>query len=327
MVKKGLAKSPTQVPGLCSPEPCVVEVRDSQGVLPPGGSGLVSDGHHRGTLSPHVPVQSWSIEEALQVTTSADKMEVKVLPQWLRAVLEFSLITPQYGQKASCLHLPPMVNDCLMRHPCQWKFDNRNSLSMPTWHSRGTTAVNRGTHVLAKEDRAMGRYLSKPSRVYRGTQSAVAVNWSREHSTRRPSSRRIGSQWLVITSGKSDCNAAARGMKCSKVLISFLEGVVPGSNPRRLHLMCWTQPLSAAKVSYLLGRMSSSVTPLGRTASWGGMLLSSSVAHFFGGDMHGLQSSSGHVEAAWGISVGRSASSSSDITTAASSSGSGSRRV
>ena len=55
-------------------------VRDSQGVLPPGGSGLVSDGHHRGTLSPHVPVQSWSIEEALRVTTSTDKIEVKVLP-------------------------------------------------------------------------------------------------------------------------------------------------------------------------------------------------------------------------------------------------------
>ena len=55
-------------------------VRDSQGVLSPGGSGLVSDGHHGGTLSPHVPVQSWSIEEALRVTTSTDKMEVKVLP-------------------------------------------------------------------------------------------------------------------------------------------------------------------------------------------------------------------------------------------------------
>ena len=55
-------------------------------------------------------------------------------------------------------------------------------------------AVNRGTPVLAKEDRAAGRYLSKPSQVYRGTQSAVAVNWSGEHSTRRPSSQRIGRQ-------------------------------------------------------------------------------------------------------------------------------------
>ena len=225
-----------------------------------------------------------------------------------------------------------------MRRPCRWKFDNRNSLSVPTWHFGGTTAINRGASVLAKEDRAVGRYLSKPSRVYRGTQCAIAVTWSGEHSTRRPSSRRMGSQWSVITSGKSDSDAAARGTKHFEVSMSFLEGVVPGSNPRRLHLMHWTQMLSAAKVSYLLGRMSSSVTPLGRAASWGGMLLSSfSVACFFRGDERGLLSSKGHfwpktgslfgVEAAWGISMGRSASSSSNITTAATSSGSGSRRV
>ena len=256
---------------------------------------------------------------------------------WLRAVSEFSFITLQYGQKASCLCLPPMVNDCLTRHPCRWKFDNRNSLSVPTWHSGGTTAVNRGAPVLAKEDRAMERYLSKPSRVYRGTQYAVAVNWSGEHSTRRPSSRRVGNQWLVITSGKSDSDAAARGTKCSEVLMSSLEGVVPASNPRRLHLMRWTQPLSAAEVSYFLGRMSSSVTPLGRAASQGGMLLSSSfVARFFGGDERGLLSSKGHfwlktgsligVEAAWGTSIVRSMSSSSEMTTPATSSRSGSGR-
>ena len=55
-------------------------VRDSQRVLPPGGSGLVSDGHHRGTLSPHVPMHSWPIDEPLGVTTSTDKMEVEVFP-------------------------------------------------------------------------------------------------------------------------------------------------------------------------------------------------------------------------------------------------------
>ena len=55
-------------------------VRDSQRVLPSGGSGLVSDGHHGGTLSPHVPMQSWPIEEALGVATSTDKKEVKVFP-------------------------------------------------------------------------------------------------------------------------------------------------------------------------------------------------------------------------------------------------------
>ena len=174
--------------------------------------------------------------------------------------------------------------------------------------------------------------------MYKGTQSTVAVNWSGGHSTRRPSSLRIGSQWSVITSGRSDSNAATQGTKQSEVSMSFLEGVVPASNPRRLHLTRWTQLLSEAKVSYLLGRMSSSVTPLGRTASWGGVLLSSSsVALFFGGDEHGLLSSKGHfwfqtgslfgIEAAWGISMGRSTSSSSDMTTAATSSGSGPRRV
>ena len=60
-------------------------VRDSQRVLPPGGSGLVSDGHHGETLSPHVPMQSWPIEEALGVTTSTDKMEVEVFPHMAKS--------------------------------------------------------------------------------------------------------------------------------------------------------------------------------------------------------------------------------------------------
>ena len=55
-------------------------VRDSQGVLPSRGLGAVLDGCHRGTLSPHVLVQGWSIEETLRITTSTDELEVKVLP-------------------------------------------------------------------------------------------------------------------------------------------------------------------------------------------------------------------------------------------------------
>ena len=140
------------------------------------------------------------------------------------------------------------------------------------------TAVNLGAPWLIKEDSATGRYLYKPSRVYKGTQSAIVANWSRGHSTRRPSALRIGSQWSVITSGRSNSDAVTWGTKWSKVSMSFLEGMVPASNPRRLHLTRWTQSLSEVKVSYLLGRMSSSVTPLGRTASRGGMLLSSSSA-------------------------------------------------
>ena len=40
---------------------------------------------------------------------------------WLRAVSEFSLMTLQYRQKASCLHFPLMLKDCLTRHLCRWK--------------------------------------------------------------------------------------------------------------------------------------------------------------------------------------------------------------
>ena len=80
-------------------------------------------------------------------------------------------------------------------------------------NSGGTTAVKLGVPWLIKEDIAAGRYFCKPSRVYKGTQSAVAVNWSRGHST-RPSSLRIGSQWSVITSGRSDSDVAAWGTKC-----------------------------------------------------------------------------------------------------------------
>ena len=177
------------------------------------------------------------------------------------------------------------LNDCLTRHSCQWKFNERNSLSVPTWNSGGTKAVKLGAPWLVKEDSTVGRYFCKPLRVYKGTQSAGVVNWSRGHSTRRPSLLRIGSQWSVFTSGRSNSDAAAQGTKQPKVSMSLLEGVVPAYNPRRLHLMRWTQSLSKVKVSYLLERMSSSVTPPGRTASQGGGLSSFSfVARFFGGD-------------------------------------------
>ena len=68
-----------------APRSLVWSVRDLPGVLPPGGSGLASDGCHGRTLSPHVPTQSWSIEEALAVTTSADKIEVEVLPHMAKS--------------------------------------------------------------------------------------------------------------------------------------------------------------------------------------------------------------------------------------------------
>ena len=40
-------------------------------------------------------------------------------------------------------------------------------------------AVKLGVPWLVKEDSTAGRYFCKLSQVYKGTQSAVAVNWSR----------------------------------------------------------------------------------------------------------------------------------------------------
>ena len=310
-------------------------VRDSQGVLPPRGFGAVSYGCHRGTPSPHVLVQGRSIEKTLRVAASTDELEVKVLPHVAESRVRVLINNSTVGTEGKLPAPPSEVKQLL--HEALVLMEVRQQELLVCAHTE-LGGHNSCQAWLVKEDSAARRYFCKPSRVYKGTQSTVVVNWSRGHSTRRPSALRIGSQWSVITSGRSDSDAAARGTKRSEVSMSFLEGMVPASNPRRLHLMHWTQLLSEVKVSYLLGRMSSSVTPQGRTASWGGVLLSSSsVAHFFGGNERGLLSSKGRfwfqagstlgVEAAWGISMGRSVSLSSDITTAATSSGSGPGRV
>ena len=144
---------------------------------------------------------------------------------WLRVVSEFSLITLQYRQKASCLHLPPMLIDCITRHPCRWKFVSRNSRSMPMCIIRGTTAVKLGGSVVTKVDKATGRCFCRISGVYKGTQSAAVVNWLGGHYARRPSSWRMGSQCFVITSGGSNSDAADQSIRSSEVLMSSSEGV------------------------------------------------------------------------------------------------------
>ena len=284
-------------------------------------------------------MQGWSIEETLRVATSTDELEVKVLPHVAESHVRVLINNSTVGTEGKLPTPPSEVKR--LPHKALMSVEVRQQELLVCAHMelRGVQRLSSLACLgLVKEDSTTRRYFCKPSRVYKGTQSTVAVNWSRGYSTRRPSLLRIGSQWSVITSGRSDSDAATWGTKRSEVSMSFLEGVVPASNPRRLHLTCWTKSLSEVKVSYLLGRMSSSITPLGRTASRGGMLpSSSSVAHFFGGDEHGLLSSKGRfwfqagstfgVEAAWGVSMVRSVSSSSDMTTAATSSGLGPGRI
>ena len=128
-----------------------------------------------------------------------------------------------------------------MRHWWWWKLHNKNSLSVPTRNSGGAMAIRLSAPGLGKADSTAGRYFCRHSQVYRGIQSTGVVNWSSGHSTRRPSLLRIGSQCSVITSGRSDSDAAVRGTKRLELSMSLLEGEVPASNPRRLPLMLWTQ--------------------------------------------------------------------------------------
>ena len=51
----------------------VLFVQDSQGVLLPGGSGLLPNGQHRAAQSLHVLIQSLPMREALGVATSTKK--------------------------------------------------------------------------------------------------------------------------------------------------------------------------------------------------------------------------------------------------------------
>ena len=212
-------------------------------------------------------VQGWSIEETFRVTTSTDELEVKVLPHMAESHVGVLINNSTVGTKSKLPAPPGKVKR--LPHKALVLVEVQQKELLVCTHTKlgSTTAVKLGVPWLVKEDSTTGRYFCKPSRVYKGTQSAVAVNWSGGHSTRRPSLLRIGSQWSAITSGRSDSDTAAQSTKQPKVSMSLLEGMVPASSPRRLHLMCWTQSLSEVKVSYLLGRMSSSFTPLGRTAS------------------------------------------------------------
>ena len=67
---------------------------------------MVPDGCHRGTLSPHVLVQGWSIEETLRVATSTDELEVKVLPHVAESHARVLVNNPTVGTEGK-LPVPP----------------------------------------------------------------------------------------------------------------------------------------------------------------------------------------------------------------------------
>ena len=84
-------------------------VRDLQGVLPPRGFGAVLDDCHGGTLSPHVLVQSRSIEETLRVATSTDELEVKVHPHMAESCVRVLINNSTVGTEDKLPALPSEV--------------------------------------------------------------------------------------------------------------------------------------------------------------------------------------------------------------------------
>ena len=106
MVKRGACKMAPQKSQGSTSWSLVELVRDSQGVLPSRRPGAVSDGCHRGTLSPHVLVQDWSIEETLKVTTSTDELEVKVLPHVAESCVRVLINNSTVGTESE-LPAPP----------------------------------------------------------------------------------------------------------------------------------------------------------------------------------------------------------------------------
>ena len=81
-------------------------VRDPQGVLLPGGSGLLPNGHHRAAQSPHVLIQSLPMREALGVATSTNKKEVEVFPHMAEGGLGVLIDNPTVWTEGQ-LPVPP----------------------------------------------------------------------------------------------------------------------------------------------------------------------------------------------------------------------------
>ena len=106
MIKRGTHKMAPQKSQGSTSWSLVWLARDSQGVLPYRRLGAVSDGCQRGTLSLHVLVQGQSIEETPRVTTSTDKLEVKVLPHMAESCVRVLINNSTVGTESE-LPVPP----------------------------------------------------------------------------------------------------------------------------------------------------------------------------------------------------------------------------
>ena len=93
-------------------------VWDPQGVLLPGGSGLLPNGRHGVTLSPHVLIQSLPMREVLGVATSTNKKEVEVFPHMaeggLRVLIDNSTVWTEGQLPAPSTNVNQLPHQALM---------------------------------------------------------------------------------------------------------------------------------------------------------------------------------------------------------------------
>ena len=131
---------------------------------------------------------------------------------------------------------------------------------MPTWKSRGTTAIKLGGPAFTKVDRAAGRCFSKLSLVYKGTQSVSALS-------KEALFPEDGQPMICYYLRWFQLSCCSLGYKPCRGVDVLFRGCSSSLQPQEATSHPCTQLLSAARVSYLFGRMSFIFTPLGRAAS------------------------------------------------------------
>ena len=114
-------------------------VQDLQGVLLPGGSGLLPNGQHGAAQSLHVLIQSLAMREALGVATSTNKKEVEVLPHMaeggLRVLIDNSTVwtegqLPVPSTNANQLSYPALI----LVEVCQEELPVRTHMDLQRHH-------------------------------------------------------------------------------------------------------------------------------------------------------------------------------------------------
>ena len=111
---------------------------------------MVLDGCHRGTLSPHVLVQSQSIEETLRVKTSTNKLEVKVFPHMAESRVRVLINNSTVGTEGKLPAPPSEVKQLPHKAPMPMEVRQQELLVCAHTELRGHNGCQ-AWHALARK--------------------------------------------------------------------------------------------------------------------------------------------------------------------------------